>query len=80
MKNFPCENKEQLNKREGEIIREIGTLNKKIAGRTQKEYIEDNKDKIKEYKKEYQEKHIFYYVLAAVFASCFYVLKSLLHV
>ena len=53
---FSCENKEQLNKREGQIIREIGTLNKLIAGRTQKEYIEDNKDKIKEYKKEYQEK------------------------
>ena len=54
---FSCENKEQLNKREGEIIREIGTLNKVIPGRTQKEYIEDNKDKIKEYKKEYQEKN-----------------------
>ena len=33
-----CESKEQLNKREGEIIREIGTLNKVIAGRTKKEY------------------------------------------
>jgi hypothetical protein len=54
---FSCENKEQLNKREGEIIREIGTLNKLIAGRTPKEYIEDNKDKIKEYKKEYQGKN-----------------------
>ncbi len=50
---FSCENTEQLNKREGETIREIGTLNKVIPGRTQKEYIEDNKDKIKEYKKEY---------------------------
>ncbi len=35
---FSCENKEQLNKREGQIIREIGTLNKVIAGRTKKEY------------------------------------------
>ena len=35
---FPCENKEQLNKREeGEMIREIGTVNKQIAGRTYKE-------------------------------------------
>ena len=42
--DFSCENKEQLNKREGQIIREIGTLNKQIAGRTSKEYIEDNKD------------------------------------
>ena len=47
--NFPCNSKEELNKREGEIIREIGTLNKQIAGRTPKEYVEDNKDKIKEW-------------------------------
>ena len=44
---FPCENKEQLNKREGEIIREIGTLNCEIAGRTRKEWREENTDKIK---------------------------------
>ncbi len=44
---FPCENKEQLNKREGEIIREIGTLNCEIAGRTRKEWREENPDKIK---------------------------------
>jgi len=61
---FPCNLKCELEKREGEIIREIGTLNKNIAGRTKKEYyIEnfynikeyciDNADKIKEYKKEY---------------------------
>lgn len=50
--NFPTENKELLLKREGEIIREIGTLNKEIAGRTNKEYIEDNKENKKEYYKE----------------------------
>jgi len=65
---FACENKEQLNKREGEVIRKIGTLNKLIAGRTPKEYVEDNKDKIKkwfidnkdkmkQYYKEYREKN-----------------------
>ena len=54
---FSCENKEQLNKQEGEIIREIGRLNKKIAGRTEKEYYEDNRNKILEYKKEYYEKN-----------------------
>ncbi len=46
--NFPCNNKEELNKREGEIIREIGTVNKQIAGRTYKEYNDSNKDKRKE--------------------------------
>ena len=39
---YPCENKEQLNKREGEIIREIGTLNSQIAGRTPMERRKEN--------------------------------------
>ena len=33
-----CDTKEELNKREGEIIRQIATMNMKIAGRTKKEY------------------------------------------
>ena len=49
-------NKEQLNKREGEIIREIGTVNKYIAGRTLKEYYEDNKEKRKEYRETNKDK------------------------
>lgn len=36
--NYPCNNRNELNQREGEIIREIGSLNKNIAGRTKKEY------------------------------------------
>jgi hypothetical protein len=51
----PCENKEQLCKREGEIIREIGNLNKKIAGRTAKEWGKDNPDKLKATRKKYHE-------------------------
>ena len=43
---FPCKNKQELNKREGEIIREIGTLNYEIAGRTDKEWRLDNPDKV----------------------------------
>ena len=50
---FSCENKEQLNKREGQIIREIGTLNKRIEGRTPKEYRDSNKELISEKKKIY---------------------------
>lgn len=34
---YPCNNKEELCKREGEVIREIGTINKQIAGRSNKE-------------------------------------------
>ena len=53
--DYPCENTEQLNKREGEIIREIGTVNKSIAGRTRQEWYEDNKEKYKEYNKKYHQ-------------------------
>ena len=59
--NFPCDNKEQLNKREGELIREIATLNKNIAGRTIKEYYEIHKENIlgktKERQKANQERY-----------------------
>ncbi len=49
----PCENKEQLNKREGEIIRAIGTLNYQIAGRTPIEWRDDNFEKLKLAQQEY---------------------------
>ena len=50
---YPCENKEQLGKREGEVIRSIGTLNSRIEGRTKKEYYEDNTNKILQQMKQY---------------------------
>jgi len=53
----PCENKEQLCKKEGEVIREIGTINKCIAGRTRKEYYQDNFEKIALRQKEYDKKN-----------------------
>ena len=43
---YPCNSKEELERKEGEIIRLIGNLNSKIAGRTPKEYREDNKEKV----------------------------------
>jgi hypothetical protein len=55
--NFPCSCREELCKREGEIIRLIGTLNMLVAGRDKKErrieYREENKEKIKEMQKQY---------------------------
>jgi len=51
--NYPCDKVEELTAREGVIIREIGTLNKRIEGRTPKEYRFENADKIKETRKEY---------------------------
>jgi hypothetical protein len=53
----PCNNRKELEKREGEIIRLIGTINCKIAGRTMKEYREDNKEILAEKKKIYCEKN-----------------------
>ena len=53
--DYPCERKEQLSQREGQVIREIGTLNTRITVRTDKEYYENNKKKIQEYQKEYYE-------------------------
>ncbi len=50
---YPCQNKEELTKREGEVIREIGTLNHAIPGRSRKEYFEDNKLLVLEKTKKY---------------------------
>ena len=55
VEDFPCENREQLRKREGYFIRQLGNLNMVIEDRTRKEYKEDNKDKIKEYMTTYRE-------------------------
>ncbi len=49
--NYPCDNKEQLLKREGEIVRQIGNLNKFISGRTKEEYRIEHKEAKKEYDK-----------------------------
>ena len=42
--NYPCDNRKELNKKEGEIIRLIATINKVIAGRTKDNYYKDNKE------------------------------------
>ena len=55
IEDCPCESVEQLRKREGHYIREMGTLNSLIAGRTQKEWREANQDKLIEKRKEYRE-------------------------
>ena len=47
---FPCNNKEELDKKEGFYIRNNDCINKNIAGRTVKEYNENNKQHYKEYR------------------------------
>lgn len=50
---YPCNSKVELCRREGEVIREIGTLNERIAGRTVKERYVEEKVKIAGLMKEY---------------------------
>ena len=68
IENYSCNSKEELCRREGEIIRSMDCVNKIIAGRTKeeyreehkeealnraKEYYENNKEKVKDYKQKY---------------------------
>ena len=54
---YPCNSKEQLQAMEGQYIRRLGTLNERIAGRSQTEYKETHKEENKERCKTYREKH-----------------------
>ena len=52
---YPCNSREELNKREGELIRSMECVNRCIAGRTKKEYNKEYSDEHKEQMKEYRE-------------------------
>ena len=56
LEEINCDNRNQLEKREGELIRihKDNCVNKSIAGRTQKEYKTDNSEQIKEHGKKYR--------------------------
>ena len=59
---YPCIDKDELNKREGEVIREIGTLNTRKYPQstkvdTSKRYREKNRDVLKQKGQEYREKN-----------------------
>ena len=55
IKLFKCENKTELEKEEGNLIKQYhdNILNKYVAGRTYNEWYNDNKEKIQNYKKEW---------------------------
>ena len=53
----PCDNKEQLQAMEGQYIRKLGTLNDRIAGRSNQEYRETHKEENKERCKKYREEN-----------------------
>jgi len=51
---YPCDTKEQLLAREGHWIKELQCVNKRIAGRSQKEWVEQNPEY---FRKRYQRIH-----------------------
>lgn len=53
----PCDNKEELLKKEGEYIRNNKCVNKQFPLRTAKEHYQDNKEYKLNYQKEYREKN-----------------------
>jgi len=57
LEEIECDNIEQLRRLEGEYIRRLDCVNKRIAGRTEKEHYEENKEKIIEQNKKYYEKN-----------------------
>ena len=57
MEEYPCNNKQQLTKKEGEYIIANECVNDYIAGRTKKEWVEDNKQQAIEVRKKYKEEH-----------------------
>jgi hypothetical protein len=72
VESFPCKNKEELNSREAFHIKNTPCVNKRIEGRTDKQrridkkeqyslmnkrYVENNIDKVREYRKKYNKAH-----------------------
>ena len=53
VEEYPCNNKQQLEKKEGEYIKNNNCVNRCIAGRTPKEWYKDNAEKNREIKKQY---------------------------
>jgi len=57
IENFPCNSKEELRAREGFYIRKENCVNKRIAGRTKKEYLKEHPEKVRESAKKYREEN-----------------------
>jgi hypothetical protein len=51
---FPCNTKDELTSREGYFIRNTDCVNKQVPHRTEKEYYQENKERILERDKEYR--------------------------
>ena len=59
IESFPCNSRDELRAREGEIIRQYklkySCVNRIVEGRTHKEWHEDNKDRLLKYEFEYRQ-------------------------
>jgi len=58
---YPCNNRKELCKKEGEYIKANECVNKQVAGRTMKEYYKDKIENYKEYNKKNKERIKQYY-------------------
>ena len=56
--NFPCNNKEELLKKEGEIIKELGTLNYISSGLINENDYNDLKNKVENERNDYKNKKL----------------------
>ena len=61
LEHYPCNNRQELCKKEGEYIKANECVNKHIAGRTMKEYYKDNIENYKQYNKNNKERIKQYY-------------------
>jgi len=61
LEHYPCNNRQELCKKEGEYIKANECVNIHIAGRTMKEYYQDNIEKYKQYNKNNKERIKQYY-------------------
>jgi translation elongation factor EF-G len=57
VEDFPSNSNKELEAREGYWIRKTDCVNKLIVGRTQREYYEENKEKLQQKRKEYYEEN-----------------------
>ena len=57
LEEYGCDNKEQLRAKEGEYIRKMGSLNRRVEARTIKEYRHDKKEHLQACKKQYYQEN-----------------------
>jgi hypothetical protein len=57
IEEYACNNRQQLERKEGEYIKNNVCVNKVVAGRTEKEYSKDNKEKRNKFCKKWREEH-----------------------